>query len=73
MQHYWHSPNRQNYGGCVAACNRRCCLIIAIKLVMGIVIAIVQQRIPFDLSKSMEYDDSYGNTIVLTLLKIDIW
>ncbi len=35
----------------------------------GIVVAIMQQQVPSDLSKSMDLDESYGNAIVLTVLK----
>jgi hypothetical protein len=35
----------------------------------GVIDAIVQQWVPSNLSKSMDPDESYGNTIVLTVLK----
>ncbi len=34
-----------------------------------VIVAIVRRWVPFDLSKSMDPDESYGNAIVLTVLK----
>jgi hypothetical protein len=35
----------------------------------GVIVAIMQRRVPSNLSKSMDPDESYGNAIVLTVLK----
>jgi hypothetical protein len=35
----------------------------------GVLVAIAQRRAPLNTSKSVDPNESYGNTIVLTLLK----
>ncbi len=62
-------PNRPTYIFLLLFATRRRCRIDEINIARGVVVAIVRRRPPSDFSKSMDPDESYGNAIVLIILK----